>query len=87
MLQDASKNAVRKIRVNGKEHVVVYAAAEGNYVKVVMRNVERDIGNVELARLIVDHGNPHVRGVKRINETGPIVVLSDGVVPRYIRVG
>ncbi|KAL1467139.1 hypothetical protein MTO96_026268 [Rhipicephalus appendiculatus] len=62
--------ALKSIRVNGKEHeVAVYAAAEGNYVKGVIRNVERDI-------------------VKRIKETGSVVVLFDGGdVPSYIRVG
>ncbi|KAH7955874.1 hypothetical protein HPB52_004830 [Rhipicephalus sanguineus] len=36
--------ALKYIRVNGKEHeVAVYAAAEGNYVKGVIRNVERYI--------------------------------------------
>lgn len=81
--------ALKNIRVNGKEHeVAVYAAAEGNYVKGVVRNVERDIGDAELARLIVHRGNPSVRGVKRIKETGSVVVLFDGEeVPSYIRVG
>ncbi|KAH7931886.1 hypothetical protein HPB52_025184 [Rhipicephalus sanguineus] len=51
--------ALKNIRVNGKEHeVAVYAAAEGNYVKGVIRNVERDIGDAELERLIVHQGNP-----------------------------
>ncbi|KAH7964785.1 hypothetical protein HPB49_001333 [Dermacentor silvarum] len=81
--------ALKNIRVNGKEHeVAVYAAAEGNYVKGVVRNVERDIGDAELARLIVHRGNPSVRGVKRIKETGSVVVLFDAEeVPSYIRVG
>ncbi|KAL1478599.1 hypothetical protein MTO96_034970 [Rhipicephalus appendiculatus] len=81
--------ALKSIRVNGKEHeVAVYAAAEGSYVKGVIRNVERDIGDAELARLIVHQGNPSVRGVKRIKETGSVVVIFDGGdVPSYIRVG
>ncbi|KAH7962902.1 hypothetical protein HPB52_018590 [Rhipicephalus sanguineus] len=81
--------ALKNIRVNGKEHeVAVYAAAEGNYVKGVIRNVERDIGDAELERLIVHQGNPSVRGVKRIKDTGSVVVLFDeGDVPGYIRVG
>ncbi|KAH7944558.1 hypothetical protein HPB52_021375 [Rhipicephalus sanguineus] len=81
--------ALKNIRVNGKEHeVAVYAAAEGNYVKGVIRNVERDIGDAELERLIVHQGNPSVRGVKRIKDTGSVVVLFDGGdVPGYIRVG
>ncbi|KAH7983242.1 hypothetical protein HPB52_010412 [Rhipicephalus sanguineus] len=80
--------ALKNIRVNGKEHeVAVYAAAEGNYVKGVIRNVERDIGDTELERLIVHQGNPSVRGVKRIKDTGSVVVLFDGDVPGYIRVG
>ncbi|KAH7952792.1 hypothetical protein HPB49_001134 [Dermacentor silvarum] len=71
--------ALKNIRVNGKEHeVAVYAAAEGNYVKGVVRNVKRDIGDAELARLIVHRGNPSLRGVKRIKETGSVVVFSDG---------
>ncbi|KAL1474626.1 hypothetical protein MTO96_037839 [Rhipicephalus appendiculatus] len=81
--------ALKSIRVNGKEHeVAVYAAAEGNYVKGVIRNAERDIDDAELSRLIVHQGNPSVRGVKRIKETGSVVVLFDGGdVPSYIRVG
>ncbi|KAH6937956.1 hypothetical protein HPB50_005468 [Hyalomma asiaticum] len=81
--------ALKNIRVNGKEHeVAVYAAAGGNYVKGVIRNVERDIGDAELERLIIHQGNPSVRGVKRIKDTGSVVVLFDGEdVPSYIRVG
>ncbi|KAL1477755.1 hypothetical protein MTO96_035496 [Rhipicephalus appendiculatus] len=80
--------ALKSIRVNGKEHeVAVYAAAEGYYVKGVIRNVERDIGDAELTRLVVHQGNPSVRGVKRIKETGSVVVLFDrGDFPSYIRV-
>ncbi|KAL1474998.1 hypothetical protein MTO96_020391 [Rhipicephalus appendiculatus] len=80
--------ALKSIRVNGKEHeVAVYAAAEGNYVKGVIRNVERDIDDAQLSRLIVHQRNPSVRGVKRIKETGSVVVLFDGGdVPSYIRV-
>ncbi|KAH6941427.1 hypothetical protein HPB50_017933 [Hyalomma asiaticum] len=88
--EDNARNilALKNIRVNGKEHeVAVYAAAGGNYVKGVIRNVERDIGDAELERLIIHHGNPSVRGVKRIKDTGSVVVLFDGEdVPSYIRV-
>ncbi|KAH6942856.1 hypothetical protein HPB50_011271 [Hyalomma asiaticum] len=81
--------ALKNIRVNGKGHeVAVYAAAGGNYVKGVIRNVERDIGDAGLERLIIHQGNPSVRGVKRIKDTGSVVVLFDGEdVPSYIRVG
>ncbi|KAL3210040.1 hypothetical protein MRX96_037388 [Rhipicephalus microplus] len=81
--------ALKNIRVNGKEHeVAVYAATEGNYVKGVIRNVERDIGDAELARLIVHQGNPTVRGVKRIKDTGFVVVLlHEGDVPIFFKVG
>ncbi|KAH7945828.1 hypothetical protein HPB49_016040 [Dermacentor silvarum] len=58
-----------------------------NYVKGVVCNVESDIGDAELSRHIIHRGNPSVRGVKRIKETGSIVVLFDGDVPSYIRVG
>ncbi|KAH8039194.1 hypothetical protein HPB51_005370 [Rhipicephalus microplus] len=45
------------------------------------------MGDAELARLIVHQGNPTVRGVKRIKDTGSIAVLFDGGdVPNYIRV-
>ncbi|KAH7932867.1 hypothetical protein HPB49_003959 [Dermacentor silvarum] len=45
-----------------------------NYVKGVVRNVEHDIGDAELARLI------------HIKETGSVVLVFDEV-PSYIRVG
>ncbi|KAL1444813.1 hypothetical protein MTO96_045386 [Rhipicephalus appendiculatus] len=80
---------IKRIRVNGKEQeVAVYAAAEGNYNKGVIRNVERDISGPDLVNLIVHPGNPTARGAKRIRETGSVVILFDGEqVPRYIRMG
>ncbi|KAH8022736.1 hypothetical protein HPB51_002989 [Rhipicephalus microplus] len=81
--------ALKNIRVHGKEHeVAVYAATEGKYVERVTRNVERDVGVAELARLVVNQGNRMVRGVKRIKDTTCVVILFDEEdVPSYIRVG
>ncbi|KAH8025429.1 hypothetical protein HPB51_007744 [Rhipicephalus microplus] len=82
--------ALKSIRLNEKEQreVVMYAATEGNYVKGGICNIERDIGEAELARLIVHQRNATVRKVKGINDTGSIVVLFDGEdVPSYIKGG
>ncbi|KAL1469498.1 hypothetical protein MTO96_041045 [Rhipicephalus appendiculatus] len=81
--------AIKRIRVNGKEHeVAVYAAAEGNYNNGVIRKVERDISDADLVYLIVHPGNPTARGAKRIGETGSVIILFDGEqVPSYTRMG
>ncbi|KAH7986889.1 hypothetical protein HPB51_026593 [Rhipicephalus microplus] len=51
--------AFKNIGANGKEHeVAVYAATEGNYVKGGIRNVERDIGYTEVAKILIHQGNP-----------------------------
>ncbi|KAL3248952.1 hypothetical protein MRX96_056239 [Rhipicephalus microplus] len=50
---------LKNIRANDKGHkVAVYATVEGNYVKGVIRNVQRGMGNADLARLIIHQGNP-----------------------------
>ncbi|KAH8038895.1 hypothetical protein HPB51_003953 [Rhipicephalus microplus] len=71
------------------EHeVMVYTAANGNYVKEVIRNVEHDIGDAMLARLVVHQGNPRVCRIKHIKKPGSVIFLFDGGdVPSYIRVG
>ncbi|KAL3184318.1 hypothetical protein MRX96_032119 [Rhipicephalus microplus] len=76
------------IGANGKEHeVAVYAATEGNYVKGGIRNVERDIGYTEVAKILIHQGNPTVRGANLIKDTGSVVILFDGGhVPSYIEV-
>ncbi|KAL3237305.1 hypothetical protein MRX96_022071, partial [Rhipicephalus microplus] len=81
--------ALKNIRANEKEHEVpVYAATEGNYGKGVIRNVDCDIGDAKLARLIVHQGNTTVHGVIRTTNTGFVVVLFDeGDVSSYIKVG
>ncbi|KAH8024266.1 hypothetical protein HPB51_022385 [Rhipicephalus microplus] len=78
-----------KIRVNGKKHkVAVFTAIEGICVEVVICNVQRDIGDAKLTTLIVYQENLTVRGVKRIKDTGSVVVLFDGGdVPSYNTVG
>ncbi|KAH6933849.1 hypothetical protein HPB50_018604 [Hyalomma asiaticum] len=80
--------ALKNIRVNGRARTGGVRRCRRELCQGSDRNVERDIGDAELERLIIHQGNPSVRGVKRIKDTGSVVVLFDGEdVPSYIRVG
>lgn len=81
--------ALRLIRLGSTEYQVsAYTAASDDTCKGVVRGVDVDIGEQQLAAMIVNQRNPKAMEVRRIKETTTVVVLFSGLkVPNYVMCG
>lgn len=90
----ASRNAgayaaLRLICLSSTEyHVSAYTAASDDTCKGVIRRVDVDINERQLAAMIVNQRNPKAMEVHRIKKTTTVVVLFSGLkVPNYVMCG
>lgn len=80
---------LRSIRVADKDfEVSAYETAPHTTCKGVIRNVDIMDGPAVLERSIVNDRNPLAMAVKRIKNTGSVIIVFDGLrVPNFVRYG
>ncbi|KAH8042676.1 hypothetical protein HPB51_025308 [Rhipicephalus microplus] len=73
---------------NAKYEVSSYIVAPDNTCKGIIRNVDMEIDDEELRRLLIQPRNPTVLEVRRIKNSTTVVILIEGLrVPNYVMCG
>ncbi|KAL1424340.1 hypothetical protein MTO96_020266 [Rhipicephalus appendiculatus] len=80
---------IKSVRVADKDfEVSAYETAPHTTCKGVIRNVDITDGPATLERNIVNDRNPLAMAVKRIKNTGSVIIVFDGLrVPNFVRYG